>query len=161
MPTIYSTAADRATRVKRKDQGPATSWSVSWRQPSPSGSASSLLYRAQAPALAAAEQALAAKSLVNLNEAVVERGADGGPAAGFPTSAERRFAAERIEAFLLGADTPLGARRRVDSVGALARLTVPVPPRPGEPAPHDVRGHGSPRRAVRRPSPSTPGRFRP
>lgn len=125
MPTIYSTAADRATRVT---QGPGARHELVGLVAAAVtiGIGLVLLARAQAPALAGAEQMLAAKSLVNLNEAVSSEALMAALQPVFPTLAERRFAAERIEAFLAGADSPLGARRRVDSVGALARLTVPV-----------------------------------
>jgi cell division protein FtsW (lipid II flippase) len=128
MPMTYSTATKRAERATDTKSRAHAGWELAAL-----GAAALpllvgfvLLYRAQAPSLAAAEQALAARTAVNLNETASRDALVPLLADVFPITAERLFVAQRIEAFQLGADDALGARRQLDSVGTLARLTVPA-----------------------------------
>jgi hypothetical protein len=69
-------------------------------------------------------EAIAARRVVDLND--VSRAEDLMPAleSALSDTSERRFAAERIAAFAVGADTPAGGRRHLESVGVLATLSV-------------------------------------
>ena len=127
MRMTYSTAADRARR-----EAPAGAGDSANRELAGLVVASVLvlaglfvLYRAQAPGLAAADEALANRAVIDLNALASVDALVPVLRPLFPSVAERRFVADRIEAWSLGVDDPLGAKQEFTSVGTLARLTVP------------------------------------
>jgi cell division protein FtsW (lipid II flippase) len=83
-----------------------------------------LVYQAKAAGLAGVGEAIAARRVVDLSD--VSRAEDLLPAleSVLPDASERRFVAERIAAYAVGADTPAGVHRHLESVGALAVLSV-------------------------------------
>ena len=126
MPIIRSTAAERAISAGAAKRLAARNIELAALVAASLVSALGLLlvYQADSRGLARVDEAIAARRVVDVND--VSRAEDLVPVleSVLPDASERRFAAERIAAYATGADTPAGARRRLESVGALAALTV-------------------------------------
>jgi cell division protein FtsW (lipid II flippase) len=129
MPIIRSTAAERAASAVAARRLAARNLELVALVAASLVSCLGLLlvYQAKAAGLAGVGEALAARRVVDLND--VSRAEDllSVLESVLPDASERRFVAERIAAYAAGADTPAGVRRRLESVGALAALSVREP----------------------------------
>ncbi|MBE3071470.1 MAG: FtsW/RodA/SpoVE family cell cycle protein, partial [Acidobacteria bacterium] len=126
MRMTYSTAADRARAASTgaRRGGRRTEFVALVAASAVSLAGLLLVCQAHAPQVAEIAAGLADRRVANLNE--VSRADDLLPALEpvILDASERRFVAERIAAYVSAAEENAGARRRVESVGSLATLSV-------------------------------------